>query len=350
MTQSKMTELVQKAKQYVTECNPTKAPYHSTRHMTQMCEHATLLYTRSSERDHQSGQDLPLLQLACLFHDYSHSGGYLPDVQNIAIATEAFRHWAKTEGVYQGDIERIVQMIEITEYPFKGDPLTFAEACIRDADVLYPALSEDPRIVMEALRREIEISKKQLVSYQDMYEGQRMFSDTVTLFTKLGRTLWDQATPPYIATLKDYVRYIEGNYDVNYNCSCYKEEQIKAEDIRALWWHQAVIEHTSREYREPHPLSIGLPSDAKLGPDLEGLAYLKRLQAYLGPERIAAYPKTVEILDKLYAEAESEFNAYPHGNATLTPRRLNHIHGSCVYRYRELKSRLKYLDRPRSWA
>jgi len=350
MTQSKLADLVEKAKTYIREHNTSKAPYHSNRHMLEMCGIATTLYTNSSEREYETSQELYHLQLACLFHDFGHTGGHLTDRENITIATEVFRQWAKAENIYQGDIERIVQMIEITEYPFKENPLTFAESCIRDADVLYPTLSEDPRIIMEHLRAEIEVSSSCPVSHQAMLDGQFAFSENIVLFTKLGQKFWDQAMPPYMATLKDYVRYAQSDCDVNYDCFCYKEEQIKAEDIRTLWWHQAVIEYTTREYRTPHPLSVGLPSDANLGPDLEWLTYLKRVQTYLGPDRVNAYPATIEKLDALYREAEAAFNEYPYANETRSPRRFKQVHGSCVYRFRELKDKIRYMDRPRYWA
>lgn len=174
-------------------------PYHNNKHMYGVAVIADYLY-RTEVAGDMCRVDHVHLIVAALMHDYGHSGGVQDDSVNIRHATSAIQH------MYIRGSVHIKQMIAITEYPFKHEPSSISEKCLRDADLLYATLSGDPRIIMEGLRAELAVARAEEIDYLAMVEGQRTFMSSVRLYTSVGQRLFDRFTPSYLDSLGEYAR------------------------------------------------------------------------------------------------------------------------------------------------
>ena len=82
-------------------------------------------------------QEIRLLVLAGLYHDWDHTGGQYEDSINIAKATVGMvKHVAELEDFSDADISKISKLISMTEFPHRGVPVSLSEKIIRDADLL----------------------------------------------------------------------------------------------------------------------------------------------------------------------------------------------------------------------
>lgn len=172
-------------------------PYHNNRHMYGVAVVADYLYRTEVGFDGYS-VDLERLIVAALMHDYQHSGGVQSDDVNVRRAMDAIPY------IYFRGVPYIQQMIAITEYPFKHEPRSISEKCLRDADLLYATLSNEPAIVMEGLRAEMIASRGEDITRADMVKGQKAFMQSAVLYTDAGRILFDRFTPEYIRSLEEY--------------------------------------------------------------------------------------------------------------------------------------------------
>lgn len=69
------------------------------------------------------------LLLACLYHDYDHTAGSMPDAINIMKATQGL--FSTHMGYYD-----VAKIIAVTEFPFIRQPETLEEKIIRDCDLM----------------------------------------------------------------------------------------------------------------------------------------------------------------------------------------------------------------------
>jgi len=196
---------------YLELCNPSTAPYHCNRHMLHMSRLAYNLYAAEFPHGKLDPKEALNLTYAALFHDFGHSGGRLPDSENIKIATEAAMRYVtmeKNNPDYTShqylDRELITRLIQVTEYPFIHEPQTLLEKCIRDADVLYSTLMGEPAIIMEDMRAEAQVRLGHEVSYEDMQKGQIAFISTVQLFLPFSQQLWDNHVDGFIDSILAY--------------------------------------------------------------------------------------------------------------------------------------------------
>lgn len=134
-------------------------------------------------------ENLPFLEtrallLGALFHDFNHSGGVLPDEENIKLALEGLER-AQLKHRYYCDVplsdeelELAEQAIRITKYPYEAEPITLAQQIIRDADLMQP-YEEDPSVLREqylGLKSELELTRGHLEAL-DFVNGMRSWLD-----------------------------------------------------------------------------------------------------------------------------------------------------------------------------
>lgn len=113
--------------------NPSKdLPYHNNQHMFAVALRAVEIWRYQSEKYLTS--ELQDLFIAASLHDYGHSGGKLSDSENIAIASKKVRDVVRD--LPEKRIESIVELVQVTQYPFTKEPSTIEQKCIRDADLL----------------------------------------------------------------------------------------------------------------------------------------------------------------------------------------------------------------------
>ena len=88
---------LEKAFTYLLENNTSSHPYHNTRHCINVFNTAIDIADDLCELD---DNDITSLGLACLFHDFNHSGGKLKDRENIEIALDEFNKFVELNVQY----------------------------------------------------------------------------------------------------------------------------------------------------------------------------------------------------------------------------------------------------------
>lgn len=185
---------------YISRSNPAKVNgYHDTVHMFEVAKLAWKIWSvevgEKNRADDNHDFTLKVLLIACLWHDYDHSAGHLPDAENIKVALVSLDHWRAmpeylevAEEIFR-DIEpwRVGELVRVTEFPFVHEPRYMAEKIIRDADLLY-SFSDATGPILKGLYTEFSEAGKfpAEVTFQRMIEGQIKFHDEVQLFTHTG--------------------------------------------------------------------------------------------------------------------------------------------------------------------
>lgn len=186
---------------YIQRTNPAKGnAYHNTRHMFGVAQLAWKLWSIEAGEGEVENDcpdyDLRILLIACLWHDYDHSGGQQSDRDNINDAINAFETWLalpefshelKPEFFTHNPVVSVKQLIEVTEFPFCHEPCSLAEKVIRDADLLY-SFHDSTGEILHGLYTELAQSGRlpEDVTFLDMVDGQTKFHNEVKLFTKTG--------------------------------------------------------------------------------------------------------------------------------------------------------------------
>lgn len=117
------------------------------------------------------------LLLAAAFHDAGHLGGREPDGYNvsraIAIAVE-FMQATKivTNGTSTSGVDKnlVIDLIQITQYPFKREPVTDLEKIIRDCDLLQILEPTWFEVIYENLF--IEVNRSREMTFAEFCAGQ----------------------------------------------------------------------------------------------------------------------------------------------------------------------------------
>lgn len=117
------------------------------------------------------------LVIASLFHDHNHSGGALPDSQNIE---RALNFVAKNFP----ENPRIGDLIRVTQFDGKGfpfEPETFAQKCMRDADLCAIYSQEGHRLLLGLFE---EMARKRLCEFSE--------EEMRTAISKSENFLWER--------------------------------------------------------------------------------------------------------------------------------------------------------------
>lgn len=197
---------------HITDNNPGGLnPYHNNSHMFRMSELALKIYRtvwdRTTMHEHEVITCEMDLLLACLWHDFDHSGGRFKDNVNIDRACNAFSfYWNEhghvhphvvaaannsqhgTEFIVKAQIGRVVRLIRTTEYPFKAEPFGDVAESIRDADLLY-TFTDDTGPIVYGLFQELQPIFPEGFSFEQFLEGQVKFHAEVELFTPFGKNM-----------------------------------------------------------------------------------------------------------------------------------------------------------------
>lgn len=201
--------LLRNALRIAMDANPSKnAPYHNNEHMGEVFIIARALWVYCQE-DLDIGADWAkaALMISSLLHDWGHSAGKLPDVENVQIARDYAKLFMDEFPINIPDeVKRLVdEAIRCTEFPFVHKPKNRLEEVLRDADLLYASLTCDPKIVMEKLREEMGVRLGHEVSYNAMYDGQIAFFKNAKLFTASGQVMWGCVAQDYMKVLGEYL-------------------------------------------------------------------------------------------------------------------------------------------------
>ena len=131
--------------------------------------------------------------VAALLHDFNHSGGHLPDAENIInaknglIGAQAIATIDSME-LSEYEFEIAYMAIETTQYPYQGNLAHATGAIIRDADLMHP-YDENKKAMIEhylGLKKEIEIQHGHPYTVKEFADGMKDFLDTITWHSNWG--------------------------------------------------------------------------------------------------------------------------------------------------------------------
>lgn len=167
-------------------------PYHNEQHLLNMVSWCGRLYL-SDSLAFDPGQ-LKLLLAAAAMHDVNHSGGLLPDAENIAKTCEFVDHACTVVNDEHGvrewlrfNKEAIKNLIRVTEFPFIHEPKTSLQKILRDADILQNFGVHCCKY-LEGLWKEFNRSGQSL-SAEDLIGRQEKFMDSVVFYTYTGQAI-----------------------------------------------------------------------------------------------------------------------------------------------------------------
>lgn len=207
-------------------------PYHNTDHMYHMAGIAVMLwrgtpeYARIGEKSRERFE--LCLIIACLWHDYAHSGGATTDDVNIKGAVVHFsafwrHHWRRlckailgkrvSNATWQqvpNQLRReIILLIEVTQFPFIKIPADGTQKCIRDADLLYTFTPRTGAIVRGLFE---ELYKHQRLptgwKFTQFLGGQKQFLANCELFTEQGKQIHQQ--------YRDYISELQISWAIHH--------------------------------------------------------------------------------------------------------------------------------------
>lgn len=133
---------------YLENCLSLNVPYHNMRHTLGMMYHIIRIYELSNDGSHEyygfrlSQEDLYVLLVSALFHDYNHSAGRFADDVNVNNAINGLRACV-TEILEPSDtrdmlLTRCERNIRATQYPYviSDDILDLHQRIMRECDIL----------------------------------------------------------------------------------------------------------------------------------------------------------------------------------------------------------------------
>jgi len=196
--------------------------YHNTKHMFDAGKNGWKIWN-VEVGDESYACDTPEYRLvdvitALLWHDYDHSGGHQPDVENIEDACNAFDHWCSLDE-FQDIVKRhnysganancVKRLIRITEFPFIHEPRYIAEKIVRDSDLLY-SFKDEAGPILHGLYSELSAAGKlpEDMKFAQIVEGQTKFHNEVQLFTQTGVILHTLLVAEVIREQTAYARKV----------------------------------------------------------------------------------------------------------------------------------------------
>mgnify|MGYP003504971023 CR=1 FL=1 len=128
---------------YLQHNNSLTLPYHNLNHTLEMMQLVIDIVQKS--RDGKYGivltdQDMFILLLSAMFHDYNHSGGRHNDSVNIDNAKIGLKTAIQSRYTWNEDTEKLYnecsKVISATEYPYKINTLEPKQLILRELDIL----------------------------------------------------------------------------------------------------------------------------------------------------------------------------------------------------------------------
>lgn len=168
------------------------APYHNMYHL--LCVMKNCFAIAKSEG--YTNKEIRPLLIAALFHDFNHSMGKKKDSENVK---EAIKEFLKYSEESKEDNEKIVAIIEATEFPYVIDKLNQEQKIIRDADLMQ--IFADNYFQQNILGLAEEFSSP----LSKFLEGQTKFMDEVKFNTEYGKRISNK----YLDDKKEDCEYLK---------------------------------------------------------------------------------------------------------------------------------------------
>jgi hypothetical protein len=151
---------------WINEKNTTNFnPYHNNKHVLFVFSFGMFLFDMYKEEYNLTDNDRTLLGVACLFHDFNHSGGLLTDNGNIELALDGLNDFLKNNNELNLDKVKIEDILKSTEFPHKEINLNILQKIIRDADTIG-GIMEDWLNIVISLSTEMEKTLSEFIPGQ----------------------------------------------------------------------------------------------------------------------------------------------------------------------------------------
>lgn len=176
-------------------------PYHNEQHLLNVVAWAGKLYM--SESNVYDALQMKILLAAAACHDMNHSGGRLPDSDNIQAACFWMTQFSKTVKDPSlvmffkhclGDVQRLIR---VTQFPFVRTPTSSMEKILRDADLLQ---NFDGHCVkyLRGLSQEFATAGMVLTN-EELIARQEVFMRDVVFYTYTGQKIKEILGPQVFA-------------------------------------------------------------------------------------------------------------------------------------------------------
>lgn len=177
---------------YVQIENPSnKVPYHNLDHMLTVVKWCGRLAGLCS----LTALEEKALILAAIFHDFDHTAGAEDDDVNIQRALTGLKRFGEIHRVDEELLNLAVDNIQVTQFPFIHEPKTVSQKIIRDADLLQSLEPNRQEVLIDGLRKELEVKFKRKITRGEFCENQVKFLDGLKLYTTPAQVIFDAAKP-----------------------------------------------------------------------------------------------------------------------------------------------------------
>lgn len=177
---------------YVQIENPSnKVPYHNLDH----CLTVVKWSGRLAGMCQLSVDEEKALILAAIFHDFDHTAGAAEDDINIQRAIAGLQRFGEIHRVDEELLKLAIENIQVTQFPFIYTPQTVAQKIIRDADLLQSLEPNRAEVLIDGLRKELEVKFKRKITRGEFCENQVKFLDGLKLYTTPAQVIFDAAKP-----------------------------------------------------------------------------------------------------------------------------------------------------------
>lgn len=177
---------------YVQIENPSnKVPYHNLDHCLTVVKWCGRLAGICS----LPANEEKALILAAIFHDFDHTAGEQEDDVNIQRALTGLKRFGEIHRVDEELLNAAIENIQVTQFPFIYTPQTISQKIIRDADLLQSLEPNRVEVLVDGLRKELEVKFKRKIPRGEFCENQVKFLDGLKLYTTPAQVIFDAAKP-----------------------------------------------------------------------------------------------------------------------------------------------------------
>ena len=172
-------------KYIIENSNSNSLPYHGITHTFEVFEACANYVMDNPEQNIHAHE----LLIAALFHDFNHSGGKLPDSENVRIAIDGMVQFLYEKNMLDSfDVELAAYVIMATQFPYVLDEteLNIEGRIIRDADMYQSMKNESIVKLYYGLRTEINMSMEDFCAMESKFLG------NMKLNTEYFRQMWSQ--------------------------------------------------------------------------------------------------------------------------------------------------------------
>lgn len=174
--------------------------YHNLQHTLDVVKNISIL----CELQNRPTGVTRLLMIAGIYHDFNHSGGLLPDSDNIVEALNAVDMYCTAS---DEDKTFIKELIKCTEYPFKQDlVLNEYQMIIRDADLMQCLEKNYLQHVLIGLS--IELKNTPYLEIKTI-ENQISFINGVKIFTKEAQEIFSKRLPELMTDYEYLIKILK---------------------------------------------------------------------------------------------------------------------------------------------